>query len=358
MQQIGAGRVVGPVVDRYPQPRGPRRAASAARAARARPRAARCPTPTSSASCGARPGSHAGRRWLGRGRADLPRRSAARGRSHRGGRPALRLRQARRRPSRSMTPGRAAAGPAGRRATAWCAACCTAAGLSEAVTFGFIEQRRRPSAFVAEGDAAHDRRRRESAVGEVRRAAAVAAAGPGRRGRAQPPARPTRCRRCSRSARASPPSAAKPRRVALAWTGAAAAEHWSGAAREVDFFDVKGVVELLCDALGVDVRLDDVRVPYLVRRPERGGHARRRHDGRRHRSGDAGRRRTRRRAAPGRGLRRRTRSRPARPRGAATGDRVRCGRCRAIRSSCAISRSSSPMSLPAEIIRGTIQAAA
>ena len=35
----------------------------------------------------------------------------------------------------------------------------------------------------------------------------------------------------------------------------AAGEHWSGGAREVDFFDVKGVVEHLCDALGVAVRV-------------------------------------------------------------------------------------------------------
>jgi phenylalanyl-tRNA synthetase beta chain len=54
------------------------------------------------------------------------------------------------------------------------------------------------------------------------------------------------------------------RGVAIAWTGAGAAEHWSGGAREVDFFDVKGVVEHLCDALGVPVRLEPAREPFLV----------------------------------------------------------------------------------------------
>ena len=54
------------------------------------------------------------------------------------------------------------------------------------------------------------------------------------------------------------------RGVALAWTGSVGAEHWSGGAREVDFFDVTGVAEHLCDALGVGVRLEPVREPFLV----------------------------------------------------------------------------------------------
>jgi phenylalanyl-tRNA synthetase beta chain len=44
--------------------------------------------------------------------------------------------------------------------------------------------------------------------------------------------------------------------VALAWTGSALPEHWSGPPREVDFFDLKGVVELIGRALSVDVRLE------------------------------------------------------------------------------------------------------
>jgi phenylalanyl-tRNA synthetase beta chain len=54
------------------------------------------------------------------------------------------------------------------------------------------------------------------------------------------------------------------RGVAMAWTGGGAGEHWSGGAREVDFFDVKGVAEHLCDALGVTVRAEPLREPYLV----------------------------------------------------------------------------------------------
>jgi phenylalanyl-tRNA synthetase beta chain len=46
-------------------------------------------------------------------------------------------------------------------------------------------------------------------------------------------------------------SAGEGRAAAIVWCGAAAPAHWSSPARSVDFFDVKGVVELLSDALGV-----------------------------------------------------------------------------------------------------------
>jgi phenylalanyl-tRNA synthetase beta chain len=54
------------------------------------------------------------------------------------------------------------------------------------------------------------------------------------------------------------------RGVAIAWTGAAGAEHWSGPSREADFFDIKGTVELLCDALGSTVRLSKADASFLV----------------------------------------------------------------------------------------------
>jgi phenylalanyl-tRNA synthetase beta chain len=133
-----------------------------------------------------------------------------------------------------------------------------AAGLSEAVTFGFIEAK---AAALFEGDAtrlttianpltakfdtlrplllpglvdavAHNRRhgRRDVALFEI-----------GTRFNARGE---TRC-------------------VAVAWTGAAA-QHWSGGSRDVDFFDVKGVVERLGDALGVPMRFETATLPYLV----------------------------------------------------------------------------------------------
>ena len=52
--------------------------------------------------------------------------------------------------------------------------------------------------------------------------------------------------------------------VALAWTGSPAAEHWSMPLREVDFFDVKGVVEQLGHALGIDTRLERGSQLFLV----------------------------------------------------------------------------------------------
>ena len=52
--------------------------------------------------------------------------------------------------------------------------------------------------------------------------------------------------------------------LALAWTGAAVANHWSGGLRDVDFFDVKGVVEELCDALGGTTRFRPSTQAFLV----------------------------------------------------------------------------------------------
>ena len=53
--------------------------------------------------------------------------------------------------------------------------------------------------------------------------------------------------------------------VACAWTGAATKEHWSGGARDVDFFDMKGVAERVCQALHVDdVRTEVHRDGWLV----------------------------------------------------------------------------------------------
>jgi phenylalanyl-tRNA synthetase beta chain len=59
-------------------------------------------------------------------------------------------------------------------------------------------------------------------------------------------------------------SAGETRGVAVAWTGGAAGEHWSGGARDVDFFDLTGIVEHVSNALGVAVRFDPSREPFLV----------------------------------------------------------------------------------------------
>jgi phenylalanyl-tRNA synthetase beta chain len=54
------------------------------------------------------------------------------------------------------------------------------------------------------------------------------------------------------------------RSVACAWTGAAGGDHWSGGARDVDFFDMKGVVERIGQALRLDVRTEPHRESWLV----------------------------------------------------------------------------------------------
>jgi phenylalanyl-tRNA synthetase beta chain len=59
--------------------------------------------------------------------------------------------------------------------------------------------------------------------------------------------------------------AGETRGVGFAWTGAADAAHWSVPAREVDFFDAKGLVEQVLAELGADaVRFEPLTVPFLV----------------------------------------------------------------------------------------------
>ncbi len=133
----------------------------------------------------------------------------------------------------------------------------TAAGLSEAVTFGFVESKAatpfetgsdtisianplsakfdtlRPSLLPGLVDAvAHNRRhgRRDVALFEI--GARFTARG-------------------------------ETRGVAIAWTGAAS-EHWKDGVRDVDFFDVKGVVERLAEAVGVTTGFSPAAPPYLV----------------------------------------------------------------------------------------------
>lgn len=54
------------------------------------------------------------------------------------------------------------------------------------------------------------------------------------------------------------------RGVGLAWTGSAAAEHWSRPPAEVDFFDLKGAVELLGRAMNVSLLVRPAAVAWLA----------------------------------------------------------------------------------------------
>ncbi|HEV3215487.1 MAG TPA: phenylalanine--tRNA ligase subunit beta [Vicinamibacterales bacterium] len=53
-------------------------------------------------------------------------------------------------------------------------------------------------------------------------------------------------------------------RVALAWTGDAGPSHWSGSRREVDFFDVKGLVERIAEALQVELTFTAAPIPAFL----------------------------------------------------------------------------------------------
>lgn len=60
------------------------------------------------------------------------------------------------------------------------------------------------------------------------------------------------------------PEGGENRSLAIAWTGAALPEHWSGRARPVDFFDISGIVQTLTSALGLSVALRPAERPFLV----------------------------------------------------------------------------------------------
>ena len=135
----------------------------------------------------------------------------------------------------------------------------TAAGFSEAMTFGFVSAEAaapfaasselvpianplsenfavlRPSAVPGLIDAvAHNRRREQRDVRLFEIGARFSRSGGERRS------------------------------LACAWTGAAIPEHWSGGARDVDFFDMKGVVERVADALRVDVTTEVQTESWLM----------------------------------------------------------------------------------------------
>jgi phenylalanyl-tRNA synthetase beta chain len=137
----------------------------------------------------------------------------------------------------------------------------TAAGLSEAVTFGFIEAG--PAAAFAPGGAGAvvPVANPLSAKFEVLRPSLLpglvdAAAYNRRHGRRDVALFEIGARFTSISGES--------RGVAFAWTGAGFPEHWSGTGRDVDFFDGKGIVERLGRAMGVEVHFEPAAIPFLV----------------------------------------------------------------------------------------------
>jgi phenylalanyl-tRNA synthetase beta chain len=135
------------------------------------------------------------------------------------------------------------------------------AGLTEAVTFGFIE-RRAAEPFVPDGGAASivavanplsakfDVLRPSLLPGLIEALAHNRRHGRRDVGLYEVGARFSQERGESRG-------------VALAWTGHVS-EHWSGSTRAVDFFDAKGAVELFCSAVGVSPTFEPATAGYLV----------------------------------------------------------------------------------------------
>jgi phenylalanyl-tRNA synthetase beta chain len=54
------------------------------------------------------------------------------------------------------------------------------------------------------------------------------------------------------------------RALACAWTGAIGGDHWGGGTRAVDYFDMQGVVQRVCESLRLDVRMEATNEPWLV----------------------------------------------------------------------------------------------
>ncbi|MGE5244247.1 MAG: phenylalanine--tRNA ligase subunit beta [Betaproteobacteria bacterium] len=59
-------------------------------------------------------------------------------------------------------------------------------------------------------------------------------------------------------------TAGETRGVAIAWTGTTTPEHWTRSAREVDFFDAKGAIERICHALGAAPQFEPADDAALV----------------------------------------------------------------------------------------------
>ena len=135
----------------------------------------------------------------------------------------------------------------------------TAAGFSEAVTFGFIGEAS-AALFAADGDLVPIANPLSENFAVLRPSALpglVDAVSHNRR-------REQRDVRLFEIGNRFSRSAGERRAVACAWTGVAGGDHWSGGSREVDFFDIKGVAERICEAVLVEPRTEPHREKWLV----------------------------------------------------------------------------------------------
>jgi phenylalanyl-tRNA synthetase beta chain len=139
----------------------------------------------------------------------------------------------------------------------------TGAGFSEAVTFGFVSE---PAAkpFASDGDLVPIANPLSESFAVLRPSVLpglIAAVAHNRR-------REQRDVRLFEIGARFSRARGERRSLAFAWTGAVGADHWSGGTRPIDYFDVQGVVQRVCEALRVDVHMAGVAEPWLV--PGRG----------------------------------------------------------------------------------------
>jgi phenylalanyl-tRNA synthetase beta chain len=135
----------------------------------------------------------------------------------------------------------------------------TGAGFSEAVTFGFVAEAA-AAPFAREGDLVPIANPLSENFAVLRPSALpglIDAVAHNRR-------REQRDVRLFEVGNVFSRSAGERRTVACAWTGSASSEHWSGGARDVDFFDMKGVVQRVCEAVRVETRSEPHREPWLA----------------------------------------------------------------------------------------------
>ena len=135
----------------------------------------------------------------------------------------------------------------------------TAAGFSEAMTFGFVSQAA-AAPFAAEGDIVPIANPLSENFAVLRPSALpglVDAVAHNRR-------RERRDVRLFEVGACFSRATGERQALACAWTGLAASEHPSGSGRDVDFFDMKAVVERICEVVGVAIDTTPHHAGWLV----------------------------------------------------------------------------------------------
>jgi phenylalanyl-tRNA synthetase beta chain len=135
----------------------------------------------------------------------------------------------------------------------------TGAGFSEAVTFGFVAEAA-AAPFAADGDLVPIANPLSETFAVLRPSALpglVDAVAHNRR-------REQRDIRLFEIGTRFSRSGGEQRAVACVWTGSASGDHWAGVARGVDLFDMTGVAERVCQAVRLEARTEPCHERWLV----------------------------------------------------------------------------------------------